>query len=92
MNNPIKITANIALCWTDQGFKAVRCSIFEILPKNRFMGHGFTIIQANIANTNTKSLAKEFSKILIFEYFEDLMILIGLDVFFDADSELPRIT
>ena len=40
--------------------------------------------------TNTKSLAKEFSKILIFEYFGYLKI--GFDVFFDADSESPRMT
>ena len=41
-------------------------------------------------NTNAKSLAKEFSKILIFEYFRYLKI--GFDVFFDADSESPRMT
>ena len=41
-------------------------------------------------STNTKSLAKEFSKILIFEYFGCLKI--GIDVFFDADSESPRMT
>ena len=35
--------------------------------------------------TNTKSLAKEFSKILIFQYFGYSKI--GFDVFFDADSE-----
>ena len=40
--------------------------------------------------TNTKSLAKEFSKILIFEYFGYLKV--GFDVFFDADSESPRMT
>ena len=40
--------------------------------------------------TNTKSLAKEFFKILIFEYFGRLKI--GFDVFFDADSESPRMT
>ena len=40
--------------------------------------------------TNTKSLAKEFSKILIFEYFGYLRI--DFDVFFDADSESPRMT
>ena len=40
--------------------------------------------------TNTKSLAKEFSKILIFEYFGHLKI--GLDVFFDADFESSRMT
>ena len=40
--------------------------------------------------TNTKSLAKEFSKILIFDYFGYLKI--GFDVFFDADSESPRMT
>ena len=39
-------------------------------------------------STNTKSLAKEFSEILIFEYFEYSKI--DLDVFFDADSESPR--
>ena len=39
--------------------------------------------------TNTKSLAKEFSKILIFEYFRYLK---GFDVFFDAGSESPRMT
>ena len=38
-----------------------------------------------IVSTNTKSLANEFSKILIFEYFGYLKI--GFDVFFDADSE-----
>ena len=36
--------------------------------------------------TNTKSLAKEFLKIFIFDYFGYLKI--GFDVFFDADSEL----
>ena len=40
--------------------------------------------------TNTKSLAKEFSEILIFEYFGYLRI--GFYVFFDADSESPRMT
>ena len=40
--------------------------------------------------TNTKSLAKEFSKILIFEYFRYFKI--GFYVFFDADSESPRMT
>ena len=40
--------------------------------------------------TNTKSLAKEFSKILIFEYFGCMKV--GFDVFFDADSESPRMT
>ena len=43
-----------------------------------------------LQSTNTKSLAKEFSKILIFEYFGYLTI--GFDVFFDADSESPRMT
>ena len=43
-----------------------------------------------ITITNTKSLAKEFSEILIFEYFGYLKI--GFDVFFDADSESPRMT
>ena len=38
----------------------------------------------------TKSLAKEFSKILIFEYFGYLKT--DFDVFFDADSESPRVT
>ena len=41
-------------------------------------------------NTNTKSLAKEFLEILIFEYFGYLKM--GLDVSFDADSESPRMT
>ena len=41
-------------------------------------------------DTNTKSLAKEFSKILIFEYFGYSKI--DSDVFFDADSESPRMT
>ena len=40
--------------------------------------------------TNTKSLAKEFSKILIFEYFGYLKT--SFDVFFDADSESPHMT
>ena len=40
--------------------------------------------------TNTKSLAKKFSEILLFEYFENLGI--GFDVFFNADSESPRMT
>ena len=43
-----------------------------------------------VSSTNTKSLAKEFSKILIFEYLRYLRI--GFDVFFDADSESPRMT
>ena len=42
------------------------------------------------AITNTKSLAKEFSEILIFEYFGYSKI--GYDVFFYADSESPRMT
>ena len=46
--------------------------------------------KAKKVSTNTKSLAKEFSKILIFEYFGYLRI--GVDVFFDADSESPRMT
>ena len=43
-------------------------------------------------STNTKSLAKEFPRILIFEYFGYLEI--GSDVFFDvdSDSESPRMT
>ena len=36
-------------------------------------------------STNNKSLAKEFSKILIFQYFGYVMK--GFEVFFDADSE-----
>ena len=40
--------------------------------------------------TNTKSPAKEFSEILIFEPYSYLKI--GVDVFFDADSESPRMT
>ena len=40
--------------------------------------------------TNTTSLDKEFSKILIFVYFGHLKT--GFDVFFDADSESPRMT
>ena len=40
--------------------------------------------------TNTKSLAKEFSKILILEYFGFLKT--GGNVFFDAYSESPRMT
>ena len=44
----------------------------------------------SITNTITNSLAKEFSKILTFEYFRYFGI--GLDVFFDADSESPRMT
>ena len=41
-------------------------------------------------NTNTKSLAKEFSEILIFEYFAYLKM--SSYVFFDADSESTRMT
>ena len=54
-----------------------------------------TISNSNIYTitmTNTKSLAKEFSKILTFEYFGYVTVLIGFDVFFDADSESPRMT
>ena len=40
--------------------------------------------------TNIKSLAKEFSEILTFEYFGYLKM--GYDVFFDVDSESPRMT
>ena len=40
--------------------------------------------------TNTKSLAKEFSEILIYEYFGYLRMV--SDVFFDADSESPHMT
>ena len=40
--------------------------------------------------SGTKSLAKEFSEILIFEYFGCLKM--GIDVFFDADSESPPMT
>ena len=42
-----------------------------------------------VAN-NTKSLAKEFSEILIFEYFGCLKMV--FDVFFDADSESTHMT
>ena len=42
--------------------------------------------------TNTKSLTKEFSKILIFDYFGYLTLRTGLDVFFNADSESPCMT
>ena len=38
-------------------------------------------------STNTKSLAKEFSKILIFEYLGYLKM--GFDVFFDAVPNHP---
>ena len=46
----------------------------------------------DLTTTNTKSLAKAFSKILIIliEYF--CYLKIGIDVFFDADSESPRMT
>ena len=48
-----------------------------------------SVLRVNV-DTNTKSLAKEFSKILIFEYFGYLKI--GFNVFFDADSKSPRMT
>ena len=51
---------------------------------------GTILILSRTSTTNTKSLAKELSKILIFEYFGYLEI--GLDVFFDADSESPCMT
>ena len=58
------------------------------IKKNTSTGnaHRISLFKA----TNTKSLAKEFSKILIFEYFRYFRI--GFDVFFDADSESPRMT
>ena len=40
--------------------------------------------------SGTKSLAKEFSEILKFEYFGCLKV--GIEVFFDADSESPHMT
>ena len=52
--------------------------------------HRIYLILRRLGPTNTKSLAKEFSKILIFEYFGYLKM--GFDVFFDADSESPRMT
>ena len=56
---------------------------FDLRPqKNTYFGPIFS--------TNTKSLAKEFTKILIFEYFRYLKIVV--DVFFDADSKSPRMT
>ena len=48
------------------------------------------LLQTKYVFTNTKSLAKEFSEILIFEYFGYLKF--GFNVFFDADSESPRMT
>ena len=39
---------------------------------------------------HTKSLAKEFSEILTFEYFGYLKI--GFDVFFNINSESPYMT
>ena len=45
----------------------------------------------HILETNTKSLAKEFSKIRILEYFGFLED-IGNHVIFDADSDSPRMT
>ena len=52
--------------------------------------YDFISVAKVVFTTNTKSLAKEFSKILIFEYFGYLRI--GNDVFFDADFESPRMT
>ena len=63
-----------------------------ILRFQRIMGRGRVEVRFlhYMYDTNTKSLAKEFSKILIFEYFQYLQV--GFDVFFDADSESPRMT
>ena len=59
---------------------------------NGQMGKGGRIMDRDAQHytTNTKSLAKEFSEILIFEYFG--LSRMGSDVFFDADSESPRMT
>ena len=68
--------------------------MFELVVTLEFRYSEFSIVgqvQPNLTQfANTKSLAKEFSKILIFEYFGYMKI--GFDVFFDADSESPRMT
>ena len=68
-------------------FKRItRCSVFNLIKC-----HWRKLLKENMKiSTNTKSLAKEFSKILILEYFGYLKI--DFDVFFDADSESPRMT
>ena len=63
--------------------RVFKCFSILIVIHNLNHRHG-------ISGTNTKSLAKEFSKILIFEYFVHLKT--GFDVFFDADSKSPRMT
>ena len=62
----------------------------SIMFSNSCMTLLFILCILLLKSTNTKSLAKEFSKILIFEYFGHLKT--GFDVFFDADSESPRMT
>ena len=67
-----------------EGFVRGRgCPLTAILKNINF----FTI---DISDSGTKSLAKEFSEILIFEYFWCLKM--GIDVFFDAYSESPHMT
>ena len=53
-------------------------------------GQAFTLRSPATTAASTNSLASKFSKILIFEYFQYLKI--GIDVFFDADSESPPMT
>ena len=65
-------------------------SWFFVLVNLSTTDKGAQSAQKGEGPTNTKSLAKEFSKILIFEYFGYLRK--GFDVFFDADSESPRMT
>ena len=63
----------------------------ELMPlTHKLLPENFTL--NGQSDTNTNSLAKEFSKILIiiFEYFGYLQI--GSDVFFNADSESPFMT
>ena len=72
---------------------ALNCkSLAQIFVNSFEIFLSFNFFLADSEYTNTKSLAKEFSKILIFEYFGYLKTGINADVFFDADSESPRMT
>ena len=69
---------------------AIKIIVMSFAQTRKNLTRALLILQYMHTSTNTKSLAKEFSKILIDEYFVHLKT--GFNVFFDADSESPRMT
>ena len=76
-------TSYVTLTWRDNAIFITCTHTQSYLVKQCIFGYFRWV-------ANTKSLVKEFSKIFIFEYFGYLKIC--FHVFFDADSESPRMT